>query len=178
MHAESLPADPAARLPLPWTRGCFVCGEHNGHGLRQRAHLEGLTVVIAYHGRAEDAGWRALMHGGLSSTLVDEVMTWAAILHHGGPAVTVDLRLRFRAAAPAGARYRVEGWVREAGRRMIRTEGALRTEDGTVCVTAEGVYLPMPEKLDLGTAGDFIEAGHLAVARDAYRRRWAHAHPA
>lgn len=159
-------------VPLPWTRGCFVCGEANPHGLRLRTYLDGLKAVIRYAGRREDAGYRELMHGGLSSTLLDEVMTWAAILHHGGPCVTVEMRVRFRAPAPAGAQYRVEGLVREANRRMLRTEGVLRAADGTTCVTAEGVYLPMPGAIDADARGDFVEAGGFARVREVYLERW------
>ena len=70
---------------LPWTKTCFVCGEDNPNGLRLRSRVEGDRIVLSHVTRDSDLGYRHLVHGGISMTLLDEVMTSFAILRKNIP---------------------------------------------------------------------------------------------
>jgi acyl-coenzyme A thioesterase PaaI-like protein len=59
---------------LPHTRSCFVCGESNPAGLNLRFETDGRTVQTRFVPRAEHIGFRQTVHGGLTATLLDEIM--------------------------------------------------------------------------------------------------------
>jgi hypothetical protein len=62
---------------LPHTKSCFVCGEANPAGLRQRFETDGRVVRARFTPRPEHAGFTGVVHGGILATLLDEIMVWA-----------------------------------------------------------------------------------------------------
>lgn len=135
---------PELRGCLPWTKSCFVCGEENQRGLRLRSWIEDGIVSLEYRTRVEDVGYRHIVHGGISMTLLDEVMTWAAIVELGNICVAAELTTRFRAALSAEVDIRVEGRVDKATRRVCYTSGRILDADGREVLTAAAKYMPMP----------------------------------
>lgn len=56
---------------------CFGCGQHNHQGLKMTFASNGeqlrSELVIPEHLR----GWSNLVHGGITTTILDEMMGWA-----------------------------------------------------------------------------------------------------
>jgi uncharacterized protein (TIGR00369 family) len=128
---------------LPWTKSCFVCGEDNPHGLHLRTRLENDKAVLDYTTREADAGYKRITHGGIGMTLLDEVMTWAAIAAMKKVCVAVELTVRLKQPIEVGQKIRVEGWVTKGTSRLSRTEAQILDEEGLVLMSAEGKYMPM-----------------------------------
>lgn len=143
---------------LPWTRTCFVCGENNPHGLRRRSRIEGNRVVLIHEARVADLGYRHLVHGGISITMLDEVMTWAAILTFRQACVAAELTTRLRAPIQVGQRIRVEGWIARDKLRLVETAGRIVDEQGTILATAAGKYVVMPGEGRNMCLKDFVES--------------------
>jgi uncharacterized protein (TIGR00369 family) len=154
MSADAKPSFPQGTLP--WTRSCFVCGEQNPHGLRLRSRAEGDRVVLDYTPREADVGYRHIVHGGIGMTLVDEVMTWAAILHARRACVAAEIAVRLRRPLRVGQPVRVEGWIASAGSRLIATEGRILDAAGAVLVTGTGKYMPMASGEEFLSLKDFV----------------------
>jgi uncharacterized protein (TIGR00369 family) len=144
---------------LPWTLSCFVCGERNPNGLRARSRIEGDRVVLTHVTRESDVGYRHLVHGGISMTLLDEVMTWAAILTFRKAVVAAEMTTRLKQPVRAGQRIRVEGWIAEARSRRVVTAGRIVDETGVELAMAEGKYVPMPAGGLHLCASDFVRSG-------------------
>lgn len=151
---------------LPWTRSCFVCGEANPRGLKARSRLEDGRVLLDYTTRPEDAGYRHIVHGGLAITLLDEVMTWAAIIATKKVCVAAELISRLKAPIQVGQPVRVEGWITRASSRLCLTESHMLDAQGRELVTATGKYLPMPADQIHLTEKDFVAAPGTLSARD------------
>lgn len=143
---------------LPWTKTCFVCGEDNPNGLRLRSRVEGDRIVLSHVTRASDLGYRHLVHGGISMTLLDEVMTWAAILSFRKACVAAELTVRLKQPVSVGQSLRVEGWIASAKSRVIVTEGRVLDDRQTVLATATGKYVPMPADGMHLCVKDFVES--------------------
>lgn len=141
---------------LPWTKSCFVCGEENPRGWRLRARAEEGRVVLSYAARPEDVGYRGVVHGGLLITLVDEAMTWAAILALRKMCVAAELSIRLRRPVAPGEVLRVEGWVTRAAARLALAAGVVRAAEGHPCLEAQGKYVPMPAERAAAAAQDFV----------------------
>ena len=152
-HAGGPPADGA----LPWTHGCLVCGESNPRGFRLRSRIEGGAVVLDYATTPADAGYTHIVHGGVAMTLMDEVMTWAAIIATGQMCVAAELTARLLKPTDVGARLRVEARVTRNARRIVLTAARITDADGAVLTEATGKYVPVPpEKASLRDK-DFVQ---------------------
>ncbi len=141
---------------LPWTRRCFVCGESNPHGLHQHSRIEGEWIVMDYTPREADLGYKSIVHGGITMTILDEVMTWAAIVSAHRGCVTAEMTMRFRAPIAIGEPLRFAARVISAKRLLIRTEAQVTRADGSIAATAAGVYMPMAASQLAFNAEDFV----------------------
>ncbi|MCF7838571.1 MAG: PaaI family thioesterase [Candidatus Marinimicrobia bacterium] len=141
---------------LPWTRSCFVCGEANPQGLRQRSRLEDGRVLLDFTPAEEHVGYQHLVHGGLGMTLLDEVMTWAAIMAAGRVCVAAEMATRFVQPMRVGEPLCAVGWVTESKRRLILTTGELTDTAGQVLLRATGKYVPRPAEETALCADDFV----------------------
>ncbi|MFA5141019.1 MAG: PaaI family thioesterase [Elusimicrobiota bacterium] len=145
---------------LPWTRSCFVCGQDNPHGLRLKARAENGRVVIEHTARDADRGWRHIVHGGITMTLLDEAMTWAAILRARRACVAAEMTTRLRRPIEVGQRLRVEAEVVEARPKLLLTSAKVTDASGQVLAAATGKYVPMPEGQISLCDKDFVSAPH------------------
>ncbi len=150
-------SDTPTHLWLPRTRHCFVCGLENAEGFRLRLRVEGNVVVADYDAAPADNGYRNIVHGGIAMTLMDEAMTWAAILATRSICVAAEILTRFRRPMPVGDRYRVEGRVVRADRRLVLTEGRVLDAEGRECSAATGKYMPRGEARAALSEIDFAE---------------------
>jgi uncharacterized protein (TIGR00369 family) len=135
---------------------CFACGTLNAHGLQLQLHAGAERCWTELTLPERFAGWEDIAHGGIVTTILDEVMAWALIEHdHWG--LTARMTVDFRKPVPIGRPIRGEGWVVEARRRVITAAGRIVDADGTTLATAEGTYVAAPEarKAELKARYDF-----------------------
>jgi len=141
---------------LPWTRSCFVCGQDNPRGFQLKSRIENGIVVLDYTTRESDLGYRHIVHGGIAATLIDEVMTWAAILAARRACVAAEMTTRLRHPVVVGQKLRVEGKVTGGKRRLLVTEGVILDDQGRQLVTGTGKYMPMTSEDATLCADDFV----------------------
>lgn len=119
---------------------CFGCGKANPIGLQLDFTEEGETYKTVFTPGENHQGYPGVMHGGIASTLVDEVMgryLWAK----GIIAPTAELTVRFKAPIPIGKPVTVTGQVSAHKGRLFKTHSQLTLEDGTVALEAEGKFI-------------------------------------
>ena len=116
---------------------CFVCGRNNPGGLQLSFDLdkERQTLQTTFIGGPTFQGWDGIVHGGMISTLLDEVMAKLAY-ELGYQAITVTLEVRFKSPAPILEPLHVHGEITEVSKRLIKARGRVVKEDGTIL--AEG----------------------------------------
>lgn len=125
-------------------QGCFMCGQDNHIGLHLRHYYEGevaraeLTIGDNY------AGYPGIVHGGIVSALLDEIME-KAVERLQIWAVTANLNVRFRNPAPTNTPLYLSGWIIKEGSKIFKTEGKLILGDGLVVAEAEGVFVKKQE---------------------------------
>ena len=121
---------------------CFVCGERNSHGLKARFYWDGKEAITEVTASEAFEGYRGIFHGGVISSLIDEVMI-KAILAQGK---FVD-ELEFLEPARVGDKLTFVGKVKQQRGRVWVTEGECRTSDGRVLATGSGKYVEAKEEL-------------------------------
>jgi uncharacterized protein (TIGR00369 family) len=119
-------------------RNCFVCGQGNARGLKLELRNIGGTAEADFTPDRSLEGYDGVVHGGIVSALLDEVMVWSAFYTTGFHAVTAELSVRFVRPLRVGVACRVLGSVRENKGRLILTEASIEDESGAVLARAEG----------------------------------------
>ena len=79
-------------------------------------------------------GWNNLIHGGVLSTILDEIMSWAAIYLLKRITLTKSMTIDFLKPVYIGHPLKAEGKVLELkGKHEAVMEGTLSNSDGTIC---------------------------------------------
>jgi uncharacterized protein (TIGR00369 family) len=124
---------------------CFACGSLNTHGLHLELHAGNGRCWTELELDQRFEGWEGIAHGGIVSTILDEVMAWA-LVDNDSWGVTARMQVEFKRPVPIGRRIRGEGRVVDVRRRIVRATGVLLDAvDGTVLATAEGTFVAAPE---------------------------------
>jgi acyl-coenzyme A thioesterase PaaI-like protein len=133
------------RLELPHTRGCFVCDRDNAQGLHLASFVDPATghVTIDFTPRREHAGFDGVVHGGVTSSVVDEAMTWAATWRARKFCVCGELTVRFRGQMKPAETYHVEALVDFSRPNMVETSAKITDARGRLVVTASAKYMVM-----------------------------------
>lgn len=114
---------------------CFACGKNNPIGLKLTFREENDTYVANFTPGPEHQSYNGIMHGGLISTLLDEIMA-GYMYAKGLNVVTAKLEVRYRQPTPIGETLTVSGWITGKRGKMVELAGKITLPDGTV--TAEG----------------------------------------
>ena len=114
---------------------CFACGRLNPCGLKLEFEEHNGTYLSHFTGSAQHQGYDGILHGGIISTLLDEIMA-RHIYAKGLNAVTARLEVRFLKPTPIGVPLLIKGHITKNRGRVYETAGSIELPDGTI--TAEG----------------------------------------
>jgi acyl-coenzyme A thioesterase PaaI-like protein len=125
---------------------CFACGTLNTTGMGLVLHVEPGRSWVELTLEPRFQGWGGIAHGGIVTTILDEVMAWALV---GGDnwGLTARLTVDFKRPVMVGQGLRAEGWISRSRRRLVDTAGRLAdmSTDETLA-TATGVYMAADEE--------------------------------
>jgi uncharacterized protein (TIGR00369 family) len=119
---------------------CFACGQANPKGLHLTFRFEGSDYVCDFTPEREYQGWTDILHGGIVSTVMDEVMT-RLLWEQGISAMTAELTVRLKRPAPVGRPMTARARLVSQRKRLYETEAELMLEDGTLAATATGKFI-------------------------------------
>jgi len=125
---------------------CFVCGDQNRHGLKAKFYYDGEKAVTEITAHEDFEGYRGIYHGGVISSLLDEVMI-KAILAQEKYVVTVELTVRYFLPVRVGDKVLFSGRVTRQKGRVIFTEGEATGPDGQIFASATGKYVEAGDEL-------------------------------
>jgi uncharacterized protein (TIGR00369 family) len=118
---------------------CFVCGDKNPLGLNVEFYQKNGKAVGEYVVGDHLQGYKDILHGGILSTLLDEVMI-KSILAQDILTMTCEIKVRFKKPVRIGQRLFLEGKPTGEKGKIFLAEGEIRDEAGQVVATAEGKF--------------------------------------
>jgi uncharacterized protein (TIGR00369 family) len=116
---------------------CFVCGPKNPVGLKLDFQFDGKTISTEFVPLREHQGYMNIVHGGIISTLLDEVMVKLAI-EMGMPAVTAQMDIRLKKALNTGVKITVSAEITKDSKKIIEAYAKAVTDDGVIVADAKG----------------------------------------
>lgn len=128
----------------PNSRMCFACGLENPIGLKMAFYEDDEGRVVANFTPGEEhQGYPGVVHGGIVTALLDEVLGRVAI-GAGRWMVTGRLNIRFRRPITVGETLTIVGEAMSWKKHLLEARGEIRLADGQVGAEATGTFLEIP----------------------------------
>jgi uncharacterized protein (TIGR00369 family) len=128
--------------------GCFVCGDKNPIGLAVKFYEKEGGAAAEFAPKKALEGYQGLLHGGILSTLLDEVMI-KAVLAKGVFCVTAELAIRYKKPVAVSDKLSLFGHIQKENGRVYITKGWAKNQKGEVVAEAEGKYfIPKPKEIE------------------------------
>lgn len=122
---------------------CFVCGKNNPRGFKIKVSYTEAELAAETELRIprEYQGWNEVIHGGILSTLLDELMAHA-VWNFAGPGLTLSMEVRFHAPLKPGEPIRVRGVMHTPnGSRRLAEGEIIRLSDGQRIASGKSRFL-------------------------------------
>ncbi len=129
------------QLPNRGDHNCFGCSPVNTSGLRMTFYTDEAAVysklVVPHH----LCGWNNLVHGGVLTTIMDEIMSWATIYLLKRIPMTKSISVDFLKPVYVGNPLKAEGTVLDKkGKHEALMEGRIYNKYDVCCARATGTF--------------------------------------
>lgn len=123
---------------------CFGCGADNPIGLHMHLLSGDDKLYAQVRVPVTMAGWDTTVHGGILSTILDEMMGWSVIYLRGKIGVTKTMTVDFLKPVRTEQRLTAIGFIaEEISDRQMRVTGEIYSEEGVLCVRSSGLFAAM-----------------------------------
>jgi acyl-coenzyme A thioesterase PaaI-like protein len=120
---------------------CFACGTENPIGLKLNFYRQGNSICSNVVLTRNHVGWQNMAHGGIISTLLDEVMSWSVIYFKKAFSVTRRMYVKYLKPVPIETELTAKGMVTPGGNaRSCKASAVLLDKGGSVLAKAEGDF--------------------------------------
>ncbi|PKL35123.1 MAG: hypothetical protein CVV44_23155 [Spirochaetae bacterium HGW-Spirochaetae-1] len=128
-------------LPNRDDHNCFGCSPSNQSGLQMKFYTDDTRVYSRLSVPEHLCGWNTLVHGGVISTILDEIMSWGAIYLLRQIVLTKSISVDFLQPIMINEDIRVEGKVLErTGEREAVMQGFIYNDKGVLAARSTGIF--------------------------------------
>ena len=114
---------------------CYGCGQDNPIGLKMKIEQDGKTTRSEFTADKLHQGWAGVVHGGVITALLDEVMSYAA-LYEQMKTVTAKIEVRMKRPIHTGEPLSVAARIVRRTRKLVQARGTISLKDGTLLAEA------------------------------------------
>jgi uncharacterized protein (TIGR00369 family) len=136
--------------PYPRLEGynCFGCSPVNRFGLQLDFFEEGDFLLADWEPKDHFSGYKNVLHGGIQSTLLDEIASWAVQIKLETAGVTAGIDLRFKKPVFVDqGKLRLRAHIVRVEKRIAFVETELLNASGEICCAGVVKYYVYPEEL-------------------------------
>jgi acyl-coenzyme A thioesterase PaaI-like protein len=136
------------KIKKPEGFNCFACGTANPIGLNLEFYVTGNKVCSEITLGKYHVGWADITHGGIISTLLDEVMSWTILYFKRIFFVTRKMELKYIKPVATGVPLIVSGSLltSEKNEKIIMVKGELRDKNNILYAKSRGEFIKIDEK--------------------------------
>jgi uncharacterized protein (TIGR00369 family) len=152
------------RIDLPMLQGhfCFACGTANPIGLKLTFYNMTDAVCTDITLGKNHEGWQNMAHGGITSTLLDEVMAWTIMYFKRVFFVTRKMEIKYVRPVLIGVPLTVKGrMMKDRKAPYIGAVADILDSKNQLLARATGEFVEIPkDKLDMvpdGLKQDMVE---------------------
>lgn len=137
-----------SRVPIQKLQGhrCFACGTDNPIGLNMQFYRMKDAVCSDITLGNNHEGWENMAHGGIISTLLDEVMSWTVLYFKRTFLVTRKMDIKYIKPVPLSVPLTARGKILdEPGNSKIEVRGEIVDAAGKLLVRSRGEFVMLAE---------------------------------
>jgi len=136
------------QLPNRGYHKCFGCGPGNPTGLQMKFFSDDKSVFSRVKVPDHLVGWDNLVHGGILSTILDEIMGWSAMYLLKKLNLTKSMTVDFIKPVFEGMELKVEGSVFEKrSEKEAVMQGRIYNNEGVLCTKSKGIFVLFEPKV-------------------------------
>lgn len=125
-------------------KACFGCGQGNPIGLHMHFMTDGERMISTFTIPETMVGWDRTVHGGILSTILDEIMGWSIIYLMKKVGVTRSMNVEFVKPLQAGTKVTAVGFIKEIqSERHVLVSGEVYSEENILCARSSGDFTVM-----------------------------------
>ena len=117
----------------------FVSGVENPHSMKMVPVIRDQKIYAKYIFEKRFEGGPGLVHGGILSTVLDEMMGYATVTHNLW-CVTANLEVNYRSPCRGEEEFELSAWVKEIDGKKVYTESIIFSGD-EVHVESSGLFI-------------------------------------
>jgi uncharacterized protein (TIGR00369 family) len=135
-------------LPNSSDHYCFGCSPVNPSGLQMNFFADRDTVFSNVTIPEHLCGWSNIAHGGVLTTILDEIMSWAALHFIKRITMTKSMNIEFIKPVYIRNPLKAEGKVLEiTGKHDVVMEGILYNDKGVACAKSTANFAVFSPKV-------------------------------
>ena len=136
------------KTPIPKPEGhyCFACGTANPIGLNLEFYRSGDKLCTDITLGEYHVGWSNISHGGILSTLLDEVMSWAILYFKRIFFVTRKMEIKYIRPVLVGTPLTVVGQVIGQNESSIKAKAGIFNASGNLLAKSIGDFVTIEDR--------------------------------
>lgn len=120
---------------------CFGCSSKNDFGLQMEFFEDGDYILSHWEPKKYLAGYGNVLHGGIQSTIMDEIASWVVYTKAKTAGVTANLNVKYRNPVFIDqGEISVRAKLTDQNRKFATIHAELMDHNGKVCSEAEIRY--------------------------------------
>lgn len=124
---------------------CFGCSPDNEQGLQMEFVEDGDYIVSYWDPKKHLAGFKNVLHGGIQTTILDEIACWVVFIKCETSGVTTALNAKFRGAALTdNGKLTVRAKLVSQEKKFANIHAEILDAEGNICSEAEVQYMIFP----------------------------------
>lgn len=136
---------------------CFVCGKDNEQGLRLKDFIvEDQTIYTDIILGEKYSGFPGIIHGGIQSTIMDELMAWTIFVFENKIGITMSMKMKFKKPLLVNRKFRASAHIINRTRKVLIIKSFIKVDD-EIITEGEGQYMVLSQdkaKIVLGADVD------------------------
>lgn len=127
---------------------CFGCSPNNPFGLKLVFTEEDEYITATWEPEEHFQGWCNTLHGGIQTTLLDEIASWLVFVKLNTSGVTAEMKVKLRKPVKTNeGTLHLKAKLREMQRNIAIIDTWLYDHNMQMCCEATMHYFTFPEKM-------------------------------
>jgi len=139
------------KIKNPWAHregyNCFGCCQDNPTGIHMEFYEDEDDILCFWKPQPQFQGWIDTLHGGIQSTLIDEIASWVVFRKLQTTGVTSKLEVRFlHPILTTEVQITLRAHLREMKRNYAYIDVFIENSHGERCTEGTAVYYTFPKE--------------------------------
>ena len=127
---------------------CFGCSPKNELGLQMEFYEDGGYIISNWEPKKHLAGYGNILHGGIQSTILDEIASWVVYVKVKTAGLTASLNVKYRSTVFTDkGKLNVRAKLIDQNRKFASIHAELMDAEGNVCSEAEVKYFIFSQEI-------------------------------